>query len=100
MNLWEEWARIEVAGGRSPYQPPSRRDGHAGIVLSLARQEWPDTSAYDDPEIVWRLNRRHHAGLIVASDDAARVDALLESYSQRFYQDFFASQPGLSRVER
>ena len=100
VNLWAEWARIEVGGGRTPYTPPAPRNDHAGIILSLARQEWPDTSAYDDPEVVWRMNRRHHAGLIVASHDSTRVDALLESYGQRFYQDFFASAPGLSRVER
>lgn len=100
VNLWTEWARIEVGGGAVPYAPPVPRGDHAGIVLSLARQEWPDTSAYDDPEIVWRLQKRHHAGLIVASHDSARVDALLESYSRRFYPDFFATQPGLASVPR
>jgi biotin carboxylase len=100
VNLWAEWARVEIAGGGAPYEPPRARDGHAGIVLSLARQEWPDTSAYDDPEVVWRVHRPHHAGLIVASRDSARVDALLDAYGRRFYHDFFASAPGLARVER
>ena len=100
VNLWAEWAKIEVGGGKTPYQAPTPRHGHAGIVLSLARQEWPDISAYNDPEIVWRMHKRHHAGLIVASHDSARVDELLESYSRRFHQDFFASGPGLERVER
>ena len=100
VNLWAEWAKIEVGGGKAPYTLPTPRAGHAGIILSLARQEWPDTSAYDAPEVVWRVNRRYHAGLIVASPDSARVDALLESYGERFYRDFFTSAPGLSRVER
>jgi biotin carboxylase len=100
VNLWAEWAKVEVGGGKRPYAPPARRHDHAGIVLSLARQEWPDTSAYDDPEIVWRMHKRQHAGLIVASRDSARVDALLESYARRFYQDFFASAPGLTHIER
>jgi biotin carboxylase len=100
INLWREWARVEVGGGKVPYEPPTRHHRHAGIVLSLARQEWPDTSAYTDPEIVWRLNLRHHVGLIIASDDSARIDQLIENYSRRFHQDFFASGPGLERVER
>jgi biotin carboxylase len=100
VNLWVEWARVEVGGGKVPYAPPPRASRHAGIVLSLARQEWPDTSAYDDPEIVWRMRKRHHVGLIVASDDTARVDRLLAAYSARFHADFFARQPGLERVER
>jgi biotin carboxylase len=100
VNLWAGWARIEVEGGEVPYAPPPRRHDSAGIVLSLARQEWPDTSAYDDPEVVWRLKRPNHAGLIVRSADSARVDALLESYGRRFYADFFASAPGLAKVSR
>ena len=100
VNLWVEWARIEVGGGKAPYRAPTPRAESAGIVLSLARQEWPDTSRYDDPEIVCRMRRPNHAGLIVASRDSARVDALLDAYSRRFYEDFFASGPGLARVER
>ncbi len=93
INLWAEWAKIEIAGGERPYHLPEHRDDYAGIVISLARQEFPDTSAYCDPEIVWRLNKRHHVGLIVASKNAERVDALLRSYSQRFLEDFFATEP-------
>ncbi len=73
VNLWREWARIEVAGEYGHYELPPVREDYAGIVISLARQECPDTSAYDDPEIVWRLNKLHHAGLLVASHDPARV---------------------------
>jgi biotin carboxylase len=100
VNLWAEWARIEVGGGKVPYEPPPRRHDSAGIVLSLARQEWPDTSSYDDPEIVWRLRRPNHAGLIVRSADSARVDRLLEGYGRRFYEDFHTAAPGLARVDR
>ncbi len=62
-------------------------------MLSLARQEAPDMSAYDDPEIAVRLRKRHHAGLIVTSDSPERVDQLLEDYTRRFYVDFHASAP-------
>ena len=93
VNLWAEWAKIEIGGGKVPYQPPTPRHDYAGVVLSLAGQEWPDTSAYDDPEIVMRIRRRYHAGLIVASHDPARVEYLLEAYSRRFAVDFLATQP-------
>jgi hypothetical protein len=62
-------------------------------VISLARQERPDTSAYDDPEIVWRLDKKPHAGLIVASADAGRVESLLDGYARRFAEDFLATLP-------
>ena len=55
INLWREWAKIEIAGEHGTYVPPPSKGAYAGIVLSLARQEEPDLSAYDDPEIVTRV---------------------------------------------
>jgi biotin carboxylase len=95
-NLWAEWAKIEIAGGAAPYTPPKVRGDYAGLIVSLARQEWPDLSAYTDPEIVWRLSKRHHAGLIVRSPDRARVEELLTAYAERFRHDFVASLPAAS----
>ena len=97
VNLWAEWARIEMAGEEGLYELPPHRDDYAGVIISLARQEYPDTSAYDDPEIVYRLNKVHHAGLVVASKDSRRVDQLLEAYSRRFYEDFYTTEPPLDR---
>jgi biotin carboxylase len=94
INLWAEWAKIEIAGGKAPYRPPVAKNDSAGLLISLARQEQPDTSGYNDPEIVWRLNdKKHHAGLIVKSPDPGRVRELIDNYAQRFRQDFFASEP-------
>jgi biotin carboxylase len=93
-NLWREWARIEVAharGERVGMLEPRREYG--GIALSLARQERPDTSAYDDPEIVFRVDKPHHVGLVVRSPDLARVRGLLDDYSARFARDFSATVP-------
>ncbi len=93
INLWREWARIEIAGGKEPYEIPALRGDYAGLILSLARQENPDTSAYNDPEIALRLKRRHHAGLVLRSSDSARIQSLLESYSRRFAEEFLAIEP-------
>src|SRR5205085_2605890 len=47
INLWREWARLEVANARKEeYRVPARRHDYGGLILSLARQEWPDMSAY------------------------------------------------------
>ena len=94
LNLWREWARVEVASaGGEDYAPPVGRTDHAGLLISLARQEWPDLSAYSDPEITWRLSKRHHAGLVVTSPSHARVESLLAAYLPRFREDFFATLP-------
>ncbi len=94
INLWREWARVEITRrGNGAYQLPEVKRDYAGIIISLARQEQPDLAGYHDPEIVLRLNKKHHAGIVVESSDPARVQALLESYTERFYQDFHASEP-------
>jgi len=93
INLWREWARIEVAGGDGSYRLPPVREEYAGVILSLARQEEPDTAGYDDPEVVLRIKRHHHAGLILRSSDPQRVPALLEGYARRFVEEFLAVEP-------
>jgi biotin carboxylase len=93
VNLWREWARIEVAGGDGSYRLPLVREEYAGVILSLARQENPDTSGYDDPEVFLRIKRHHHAGLVLRSTDQRRVQMLLDNYAQRFAEDFTAVEP-------
>jgi biotin carboxylase len=98
VNLWREWAHVEIAGENGSYEPPASRNLAGGIVLSLARQEFPDTSAYTDPEITVRVRKAHHAGLIVTSPSGERVAALLDEYTRRFYEDFHTSAPPLERA--
>jgi biotin carboxylase len=93
VNMWAEWAKIEVAGGKAPYTVPELGRDYGGLIVSLARQEQPDLSAYTDPEIVWRLQKTHHAGVIVRSPRLERVEELLKQYTARFHHDFVASLP-------
>ena len=93
INLWREWARIEVAGGDGTYKPPPVREEYAGVILSLARQENPDTSGYNDPEVFLRIKKHHHAGLVLRSSDPQRVQTLLENYAERFAAEFLAVEP-------
>jgi biotin carboxylase len=93
INMWAEWAKVEIAGGKAAYAVPPLRSDYAGLLVSLARQESPDLSGYSDPEVVWRLQKPHHAGLVVRSSSAARVDELLARYSERFRHDFVAALP-------
>ena len=92
--LWQEAARIELAGARGEaYELPAHREEYAGLIICLAREQWPNLSAYDDPEIVWRVPRENHAGLLVASADPARVSQLLDAYNERFARDFLMHAP-------
>ncbi|HEU4794697.1 MAG TPA: ATP-grasp domain-containing protein, partial [Pyrinomonadaceae bacterium] len=93
VNLWREWARLEIADGKASTKVSPSRKEYAGIILSLAKQEEPDTSAYVEEEIIYRVKKRHHAGLIVRAKELDRVTALLSDYSARFTDDFVAVEP-------
>jgi biotin carboxylase len=97
LNLWAECAKVEIAGGKLPYTPPQPRGDYAALLVSLAKQEYPDTSAYTDPEIVWRMQKRHHVGLIVKSARRERVAELLAEYVERVKKDFATVAPPRAR---
>ena len=99
LNIWREWAKLELSDDANPYRAEPTREEYGGIVLSLARQEWPDTSNYTDAEIVYRVRKPHHVGLVVRSPDHARVRELLEDYARRFADEFIAVAPPLERAE-
>jgi biotin carboxylase len=93
INLWAEWAKVEIAGGKAPYSPPIPREDYAGLLVSLARQERPDTSPFNDPEVVWRMDQKHHIGLLMRSPDPSRVRELLGDYTERVARDYHAAEP-------
>lgn len=98
VNLWVEWAKLELARTGGTYQLPAAKNGYGGVVMSLARQERPDTSGFTDPEIVHRADQWHHIGFVVASDDPARVEQLLGDYSKRIARDYHAAMPAADKV--
>lgn len=93
VNLWAEWAKIETLSKGKSYKLPLVKNEYSAIMISLAKQEYPDLSSYADQEIVWRMNKRFHAGLILASSDYIRLSQLIDEYTKRFYEDFFVYHP-------
>ncbi|MEM9053298.1 MAG: ATPase [Bacteroidota bacterium] len=94
VNLWKEWARLENAVAKDePYIVPKDKKGYAGIVVSLSRFEHPDMSVFNDLEVVWKIDKPWHVGMIVATDKFDNVRAKLDEYTQRISTDFHASAP-------
>jgi hypothetical protein len=98
LNLWSEWAKLELCRGSDSYQLPERKERFGGVVTSLARQEQPDTSSFNDPDIVYRLDLKHHIGFVVAADTPERVEFLLGEYMERIARDFHAAMPGQEKA--
>jgi len=97
INLWAEWAKIEVDGGAGGYTIGAAKQNYGGLLVSLARQEKPDTSAFNDPELVWRMEKKHHVGFVVASPSYERVQYLMDQYLERVREDFLAVAPPRER---
>ncbi len=93
VNLWAEWAKIEIDGGAGGYKIGEVKNNYGGLLVSLARQEKPDTSAFNDPELVWRLEKKHHVGFVVASPSYERVSYLMDQYLERVREDYLAVAP-------
>jgi biotin carboxylase len=98
-NLWREWAKLEIATEEKPYKLPKLRKEFAGIALCLANTEAPDTSHYTDEEIVYRVTKPKHVGMIFYSKKQKRVDELLNTYSERIAADFLAVVPAKERYD-
>jgi len=87
LNMWAEWAKAEIGS----YEAKPSRSEYAGLIVSLARQEHPDTSVFSDPEVVWRLDLPHHVGIIVRSPSEPRIQELLDKYVQIIRHEFHAA---------
>ena len=98
-NLWREWAKLETATEEMPYKLPKLRKDFAGITLALANTDEPDTSHYTDAEIVYRVNKPKHIGLIFHSTKQTRIDELMATYSERITADFLAVAPAKERYD-
>jgi len=101
INLWREWAKIEhCVSLNEPYKLPAVNSDYAGIVVSLSKFQHPDTTSFQDTELVWRMNKDWHIGLIVRSQQSSRIAELLDHYTQRIAQEFHASvdPPDAARV--
>jgi biotin carboxylase len=98
-NLWREWGKLETATEENPYQKPKPRKEYAGIALALANQDKPDTSHYTDEEIVYRVDKPKHIGLIFRSKSKERLEELLTEYRERITNDFLEIAPVKERYD-
>ena len=99
VNLWAEWAKIEIGAvlRNTPYALPDHRSDYGGLILTLARDERPDTSAFDAPEVVFLVAREEpHRARLIADRRGARIQELLAQYLERI-KPLVATMPALEK---
>jgi hypothetical protein len=98
VNLWSEWAKLELCRTYGKYELPKLKQRYGGVVTSLARMEKPDTSLFNEPEIVYRLEMKNHIGFVYAADTPERIEELLADAMARIAKDYHAVLPGADKV--
>ncbi len=99
IDLWKEWARLELAYLRKEkYSLPKVKKNNAGLLVCLSREQNADLKSYDAPEVAWKEGKDHHASLIVSSPKAERVAELMDHYQQRVTTEVLAVAPPTDKV--
>lgn len=98
INLWKEWARLEscLLYGQE-YVLPEVNRRYSGILISLARQQFPDMSPFNDPEVYCHIPEEHHVALILHADHQSKVLELLDRYALIVKEHYHASAPALDK---
>jgi len=99
IDLWKEWARLELANlNKEKYKIPKARKDNSGLLVCLAKDKEPDLSAFNDPEVVWKEGKDHHASIILSAKSADRVDSLMKEYKSRLQEEVLAVAPPTETV--
>jgi biotin carboxylase len=94
INLWSEWAKIEIASkNKTKYTLPKAKNLDAGIIISLSKFKNPDIGQFIDDEIVWKMKKDYHIGMIVASKSQEKILNLLDSFADIIMKEYHAALP-------
>lgn len=97
LNLWEEWAKVEIDRD-APYQPPQLRNEHGGVIVSLIKQEKPAEDDFADPEVWFRMDKKQHVGLVLRSPSSERIEELLRRYEEKIRSGNLAVLPAATKA--
>jgi biotin carboxylase len=94
LNLWVEWARLEIAQALGAYRLPAVQDAYAGVAACMAPYEHPDLRSYAEPGVIPFEAKPYHASVLVHGGEAEAVGAKLDGVAQRLARDFQVHVPG------
>jgi len=94
LNLWREWLRMELSALRAlSYNPPPLTPRYGAMLTCLTRQSWPNLEQFNASEVVWKLHRLHHAGLVLVGPDHRSLPRRVQAYKSELERHFLAVLP-------
>ncbi len=94
INLWREWAKIENALlNNLSYEVAKPTGFFAGLIISLAKSKEPDYKEFEKPEVVKFLPLDYHIGILYKSDDAHKIQELLDDAAIKITENFLSIMP-------
>lgn len=91
INLWAEWARLEVSQARGEaYQLPPVKPGYAGVLASAVHHQHPDPRPYLAEGVTAVHPKPYHLGLIVQGPTSDAVAHRLAELAQRVGRELAA----------
>ncbi len=76
LNLWAEWAKLEVAQHRPPYELPTPEKQYGGLAICMIPWEYVDlTRLGSQPGVQYVQPKPYHLAALVTSDEADEVEA-------------------------
>ena len=99
VDLWKEWARLELANlSKKAYKLKRPGKDNAGLLVCLSKEEFPDLSAFDDPEVFWKEGKEYHAAILIKAKSAKRVSELMKKYKKMLQSQVLAIAPPTETV--
>ncbi len=76
VNLWAEWAKLELAElTGAKYTAPEDNGRFAAVTIRTVGQEWPQLQDIHLDADVQHVPKRYHAAVVLSSDKLAKVEA-------------------------
>ncbi|MEB3196661.1 MAG: ATP-grasp domain-containing protein [Candidatus Sericytochromatia bacterium] len=87
INLWAEWARLEVGEVLPPYSISRDRDVYAGVLASATAAARPDVSAYLGSHVQELPAKPHHMGLLVTGSSEQELRERIQGLAERIERE-------------
>jgi biotin carboxylase len=87
INLWAEWARLEVGEVMPPYSISRSRDVYAGVLASATSVAKPDVNAYLSDHVTNLPAKPYHLGLLVTGASETELRERLMPLAERIERE-------------